>query len=124
MYYKKPSALKPVITCMIIFGVIAGYTCYSIPDPTHTAAMNLVMSLIMAVSASMVGAIVGFVLYMFFRPTNTDFLLQQQNDLLSNNFNNQYSKADELKKILDLKKSGAITEDEYNRLKNDILKTT
>ncbi|MDF2677953.1 MAG: hypothetical protein K0Q97_2289 [Bacillota bacterium] len=118
MYYKKPSPLKPVGITALIFGVLGGYISFQFPT-TNSVLGNLAISVTMGGSSAIFGAIVGFIIYLVFKPTSTSLMLREQNELIRNQMKG--TKADELNKLAGLRKNGAITEEEFNRLKNEIL---
>lgn len=121
MHYKKPSPLKPVGITALIFGVLGGYVVFKIPSngPSNSILGNLAIAGTMGVSSAIFGAIVGFVIYLVFKPTSTSLMLREQNELIRNQMKG--TKTDELNKLAGLRKNGAITEEEFNRLKNEIL---
>lgn len=124
MSYKRPSPKKPVLITALIFGLIGGYSFYEIPsiEGGNSFFGNLVTGLTMGVGSAIIGAVAGLIIYLIFKPSNTSILLREQTELLKNQMgNSKISKADELNKIAELRKSGAITEEEFNRLKNEIL---
>ncbi|AGK96617.1 SHOCT domain-containing protein [Clostridium pasteurianum] len=121
MSYKRPSPKKPVLITALIFALLGGFMTSQFPT-TDSILTTIAVSLTMAGSSAILGAIVGFIIYVIFKPSNTSILLREQTELLRNKMgDSKGSKADELNKIAELRKNGAITEEEFNRLKNEIL---
>ena len=121
---KKISLISPMTICILIFAIPSFYLFYKSYTPTINDPVGgkYIIAIFAGISGGIIGLIIWFIGHMMFRPNHTQRLLQEQNRMLhDNNANGNNSKIDELKDLDGLKKSGAITEDEFNRLKNEIL---
>ncbi|MCB2357106.1 SHOCT domain-containing protein [Clostridium estertheticum] len=123
---KKKSFINPTTICMgicaiLLFNVFYKTYEYSLNDPIGATEGRLVLGITGAIGGAFMGLILRYIGHLFFRPSRTDRLIRQQNKILSNNNYNPNSKVNELKELNELKKSGALSEEEFKKMKNEIL---
>ncbi|MCB2295894.1 hypothetical protein LGK95_20750 [Clostridium algoriphilum] len=123
---KKISLINPTTICMLICAILlfdVSYRTfeYSVGDPIGAANGRLLVAIAGGIGGAVMGFILASIAHLFFKPSRTNRLLQEQNRMLNNNNNNINNKIDKLNKLNELKKSGAISENELKKLKNEIL---
>ncbi|MCB2362248.1 SHOCT domain-containing protein [Clostridium estertheticum] len=123
---KKISFINSTTICMVIcaiflFNVFYKTYEYSPDDPIGAVGGRLLVGITGAIVGALMGLILRFIGHLFFRPCRTDRLIREQNKILSNNNYNKNSKVNELKELNELKKSGALSEEEFKKMKNEIL---
>ena len=95
---------------------------YSPDDPISAINGRIIFTITGAITGAIVGLILAFIIHIFFKPGRTNRLLKEQNKILYDNSNYiKTSKVDELNKLNELKKSGILREEEFIKLKNEIL---
>ena len=127
---KKISLINPTTICMLIcaiplFNVFYKTYEHNVGDPISAVEGRLLMGITGGIGGAMLGLILAFIAHLFFKPSHTNRLIQEQNRMLNeNNKENNYdknSKVDELNKLNNLKKSGVLSLEEFKKLKNEIL---
>ncbi|MCB2295449.1 hypothetical protein LGK95_18360 [Clostridium algoriphilum] len=123
---KKISFINPTTICMVIcaiflFNVFYKTYEYSPNDPIGAVGGRLLLGVTGAIVGAIMGLILTFIAHLFFKPSRTNRLLKEQNNILYNNNCNKNNKIEELNKLTELKKSGTLSEEEFKKLKNKIL---
>ena len=125
---KKLSIINPITIGILIFAILCFKMFYnnfeySPGDPIGEVANGrLLVGIIGGIIGGIVGLILGFIVHLMFRPNLTNRLLKEQNRMIYNNNNNsKNNKIDELTKLNELKKKGAISEEEFKELKGEIV---
>lgn len=127
--HRKISIINPTTICMIICAILlfkAFYNTYeySPNDPIGPAEGRLVLGVSGAIVGAVMGLILAFIARLFFKPNRANRLLKEQNKILYDNNNNNYnqnSKVSELNQLNKLKENGTLSEEEFKKLKNEIL---
>ena len=120
----KISLINPMTICILIFAIPSFYEIYItyIPSANDPAGGKYILSITAGIGGGIIGLGIWFIGHILFRPNHTNRLLQEQNRILYDNSKiSNYSKTDELSKLNELKKSGSISEYEFNKLKNEII---
>jgi hypothetical protein len=112
---KRPSV---ILVFALVFAIISGCLFFKLTTDVGFFK-RLSVALIMALSGAIFGAILGLIFRVLFGPNRTQRLLYKQNKILQNKVKND--KLDDLERINILKKSGSITDREYEKLKKEIL---
>ena len=122
--HKKISIINPMTIGMLILAI----PCFNIFYKTYKFSQGdpingrLIGGIGAGIGGGVIGLVLGFIVYLMFRPSQTNRLLKEQNRMIYNNINNnKNNKIDELTKLNELKKNGAISEEEFKKLKNRIL---
>ncbi|MCB2295948.1 SHOCT domain-containing protein [Clostridium algoriphilum] len=133
---KKKSFINPITVCTITGAILlfnVFYKMYKQPvgAPTSEFTGRLYMGGVGAMFGSIIGLMLGLFIYTIFKPSKTKILLLEQRRMIkdfdNNNNNNNYNnnnnndKIDKLSKLNELKKSGAISDEEFNKLKKEII---
>jgi len=138
---KKKSFINPITVCtmtgaILLFNVF--YKMYKQPvgAPISEFTGRLYMGGVGAMFGSIIGLMLGLFIYTIFKPSKTKILLLEQRRMIKdfdNNNNNNYNnnnnnnnidkidKIDKLSKLNEFKKSGAISDEEFNKLKKEII---
>ena len=121
---KKISLINPMTICILLCAiplVILTHKIYT-PSANDPVGGEFMLEVFMGIGGGIIGLGIWFIGHILFRPNHTSRLLQEQNRILYDNSKiNNYSKTDELSKLNELKKSGSISEYEFNKLKNEII---
>lgn len=116
--------INPMTVCILICAislVILTHKIYT-PSVNDPAGGEFMLEALMGIGGGIIGLFIWFIGHILFRPSHTNRLLQEQNRILYDNSKiSNYSKTDELSKLNELKKSGSISEYEFNKLKNEII---
>lgn len=122
--YKRPSPVKPIIICSLIMIFIMESIIFSINLPKD----DLLFSSIAVLPGSIAfGSVFGSIIYfLFLKPSKSLLLIQKQTELLEKSVNStiqngKADKIDKLDKLANLKKSGVISEEEFCKLKKEIV---
>lgn len=124
---KKASIINLTTICMTICAILIAKVFYKFfeytpGDPVSATNGRTIFTITGAISGAIIGLILAFIIHIFFKPGHTNRLLKEQNRILYDNNNyNKVSKVDELNKLNELKKSGMLREEEFIKLKNEIL---
>lgn len=118
--YKKPSAKIPMLVGMILGFILLFKMYYTVYQPSIGDPVNgrYIMAIGAGIGGGFIGLILGFFVYSMFKPRQTNRPLQDQRRI---QYNNTYSKTDELIRLNGLKNSGAISNVEFRNLKSEIL---
>lgn len=117
---KKSSAKIPMLIGMVL-GFISLFKMYyavyepSIGDPANG---RYIIATYAGIGGGLIGLILGYFVYSMFTPRKKIRPLQDQN---RKQYNNNNSKTDELIRLSGLKNSGAISDQEFRKLKSEIL---
>lgn len=103
---------------MLIFSIFLIYL-FNTMTSYNSITERIVMSLVAAFMGCVGGAITGFILYLIVRGDRTTNLLKQQNEILLDM--KKKTKSSQLSELCELKEKGIITEEEFNKLKSDII---
>lgn len=123
---KKKSVINPTTICMIICAIFVSDAFYksfqySVGDPIGAVNGRLLLGATGAITGAIFGLILSFIAKLFFKPSRTSRLIREQNNILSDNDYNKNNKVDELNKLNELKKNGTLSEEEFKKLKYEIL---
>ena len=127
---KRKSLINPTTICVLIGAVLmfnVSYKTfeYSVGDPFGAIEGRRIVAISGGVAGAFAGLLLAFVARLLFIPSCTNRLLKEQNRMLNNNKHqnnsNRNNKVDELNKLNELKKNGALSEEEFRKLKNEIL---
>lgn len=127
MSSKKKSLLNSTTICMLLCAIaIAKFSYesyqYNLGDPFKFVEGRIIFTIFGSILGAIMGLILVFFIHIFFKPSRTNKLLEQQNKFLyDNNKYNKNSKVDELNKLNELRKNGVLCEKEFIKLKNEIL---
>lgn len=122
--YKKSSPLNPIIICSLILLLISESIIFSVKLPQDELIED---SVFMGLVSIFWGGILGIIVYyLFLKPSKSQLLLQKQTELLEKGVNStinnaKVNKIDALGKLTELRKSGTISEEEFYKLKKEII---
>ena len=122
--HKKISIISPMTIGMLILAI----TCFNIFYKTYEISPGdpvngrLIGGIGAGIGGGIIGLVLGFIVYLSFRPSQTNRLLKEQNRMIyNNNKNNKNNKIDELTKLNELRENDAISDEEFKKLKNEIV---
>lgn len=127
---KRKSLINPTIICMLIGAIVMFNVSYKtfeyhVGDAFGAIEGRRIVAISGGVGGAFAGLLLAFVAHLFFRPSHTNRLLKEQNRMLNNNKyqnnSNRNNKVDELNKLNELKKSGVLSEQEFRKLKTEIV---